>query len=132
VHKSALLRYFETREEIYLQLTAEGWRDWADELRIALPQAPPTPAGVAAALTATVVARPLFCDLLAHAPLTLERHVSLESVRAFKTESLRIVGEIGTMLTDALPELGASGARKAIAAVTAFAAAFWQVSHPPE
>jgi AcrR family transcriptional regulator len=132
VHKSALLRYFETREEIYLQLTADAWRDWADALRAALPQAPSTPAGVAAALTATLVARPLFCDLLAHAPLNLERHVSLESVRAFKIESLRVVDEIGELLDHALPGLGRPGARKAIAAVSAFAAAFWQVSHPPE
>jgi len=29
VHKSALLRYFETREQIFLELTAEAWRDWA-------------------------------------------------------------------------------------------------------
>ncbi len=27
MHKSALLRYFETREEIFLRLTADGWRD---------------------------------------------------------------------------------------------------------
>ena len=132
VHKSALLRYFETREEIYLQLTADSWRDWADAVRAALPGARPTPAGVAAVLTATLVARPLFCDLLAHAPLNLERHVSLAAVRAFKLESLRIVGEIAELLTIALPSLGPTGGRKAIAAVNAFAAAFWQVSHPPE
>ena len=29
MHKSALLRYFETREEIFLRLTADGWREWS-------------------------------------------------------------------------------------------------------
>ena len=29
MHKSALLRYFETREEIFLRLTAEAWREWS-------------------------------------------------------------------------------------------------------
>ncbi|MFD7732396.1 helix-turn-helix domain-containing protein, partial [Kitasatospora phosalacinea] len=29
MHKSALLRYFETREQIFLELTAEGWREWS-------------------------------------------------------------------------------------------------------
>ena len=28
MHKSAMLRYFETREEIFLRLTADGWREW--------------------------------------------------------------------------------------------------------
>ena len=32
MHKSAMLRYFETREEIFLRLTAEGWQDWAPAL----------------------------------------------------------------------------------------------------
>src|SRR6266702_2695279 len=29
VHKSAVLRYFETREAVFLLLTAEAWQDWA-------------------------------------------------------------------------------------------------------
>jgi len=29
IHKSALLRYFETREQIFLELTARSWREWA-------------------------------------------------------------------------------------------------------
>ncbi|MFF1593383.1 TetR/AcrR family transcriptional regulator, partial [Streptomyces sp. NPDC058286] len=33
MHKSALLRYFETREQIFLELTAEGWREWSASLR---------------------------------------------------------------------------------------------------
>ncbi|MFC0435564.1 TetR/AcrR family transcriptional regulator [Kutzneria buriramensis] len=132
VHKSALLRYFETREEIYLHLTAEGWADWTAALSIALAEAEPTPAAVAATITRTLVERPLFCDLLAHAPLNLERNVSLESVRAFKVASLSRVGEISELIGTALPALGKSGGRKAVAAIAAFAATFWQTSHPGE
>ena len=32
MHKSALLRYFETREEIFLRLTAADWQEWAPVL----------------------------------------------------------------------------------------------------
>jgi AcrR family transcriptional regulator len=131
MHKSALLRYFETREEIYLQLTAEGWQEWTEALRIALADAEPTPAGVSAVITSTLTARPLFCDLLAHAPLNLERNVSLETVRAFKVAALDRVAEISALLGDAVPGLGLDGGRKAVAAIAALAAAFWQVSHPP-
>jgi AcrR family transcriptional regulator len=84
MHKSALLRYFETREQIFLELTAAGWREWGPELRARLDAAGPDPAGIAAAFAGTLTARPVFCDLLAQTPLNLERHVSVESVRAFK------------------------------------------------
>src|SRR6201986_614889 len=82
MHKSALLRYFETREEIFLRLTAAGWRE-----RSAAPRAEPcglgapAPAAVAGVFASTLAARGLFCDLLAQAPLNLERHVSLDAVR---------------------------------------------------
>ena len=132
VHKSALLRYFETREEIYLQLTSDCWLDWIEGLRVELPGAARTPAGVAAAVTRTLVDRPLFCDLLIHAPLNLERNVSLDAVRAYKTSAMERVDVVSELLGDAVSGLGKTGGRKAVAAITAFAAAFWQVSHPPE
>ena len=132
VHKSALLRYFETREEIYLQLTADCWAEWIEALRAELPGAKPTPAGVAKVITRTLVDRPLFCDLLTHAPLNLERHVSLESVRAYKTTAIERVWIVSELIGNAVPGLGKAGGRKAVGAITAFAAAFWQVSHPPE
>ena len=43
--------------------------------------------------------RPLFCDLLAPAPLNLERIVSLESGRAFKLVTLEEVAAIAAELT---------------------------------
>lgn len=132
VHKSALLRYFETREEIYLQLTSDCWLDWIEALRAELPGAPRTPAGVAAVVTSTLADRPLFCDLLTHAPLNLERNVSLDAVRAYKTSAMERVDVVSELLGDAVSGLGKTGGRKAVAAITAFAAAFWQVSHPPE
>lgn len=76
--------------------------------------------------------RPLFCDLLIHAPLNLERNVSLDAVRAYKIASIERVAVVSELLGDAVPGLGQAGGRKAVAAITAFAAAFWQVSHPPE
>jgi AcrR family transcriptional regulator len=41
IHKSALLRYFETREQIFLELTAQAWREWATALRADLGDALP-------------------------------------------------------------------------------------------
>src|SRR5260370_24182496 len=87
--KSALLRYFETREEIFLRLTADGWREWSAALRTELGGlTAPAPAAVADAFARTLAARGLFCDLLAQAPLNPERHLSLATVRAFKLLTL--------------------------------------------
>src|SRR5271154_7359713 len=58
MHKSALLRYFETREEIFLRLTADGWREWSAALRTELEGlAAPAPAARAGAFSPARAAR---------------------------------------------------------------------------
>src|ERR1700733_12048469 len=58
LHKSGLLRYFETREEIFLRLTADGWREWSTALRAELEElAAPTPAAVAEGAGSTLASR---------------------------------------------------------------------------
>src|SRR6202035_4259360 len=66
IHKSALLRYFETREQIFLELTAAAWRDWAQALRAGLDAAAPGGAALVADVFARSFAdRALLCDLIA-------------------------------------------------------------------
>src|SRR5579864_1262333 len=131
MHKSALLRYFETREEIFLRLTADGWREWSAALRAMLGElADPTPSTVAGAFASTLAARGLFCDLLAQAPLNLERHVSLDAVRAFKLVTLAEVDAIVTVVRSLLPALTERDGVDLIAAATAMSGAFWQMATP--
>ena len=131
MHKSALLRYFETREEIFLRLTAEGWREWSAALRAELEGlAAPAPAAVADAFARTLAARGLFCDLLAQAPLNLERNVSLETVRAFKLVTLTEVDAIVAVVRRLLPGLTERDGVDLIAAATAMSGAFWQMATP--
>ncbi|WP_128793260.1 MULTISPECIES: TetR family transcriptional regulator [Streptomyces] len=130
MHKSALLRYFETREQIFLALTAEGWREWSAELRADLGRrSEATSAEVAAVFAGTLAARPMFCDLLAQAPLNLERNVSIESVRSFKLVTLKEVeligGELGRLLG-----LDESQGVDMIATATSLAGALWQMATP--
>ncbi|MGX7682039.1 TetR family transcriptional regulator [Jatrophihabitans sp. DSM 45814] len=145
VHKSALLRYFETREEIYLKLTAEGWNEWARAMHVEIDGSAhgivsrrtggyrgESAVALATALSKTLTQRPLFCDLLAHAPLNLERNVSLESVRNFKIEALTAVDDLAALVTRAVPELGVGGGRELIAAISNLAGSLWQIAHPPE
>src|ERR1700722_14983919 len=41
IHTSALLPYFEPREQIFLELTAQAWREWAAALHAGLDDAVP-------------------------------------------------------------------------------------------
>jgi len=130
MHKSAMLRYFETREEIFLRLTADGWREWTPALceRIA---AASTAQEVAAAFASTLAARGPFCDLLAQAPLNLERNVSVEAVRSFKLTTGASLAHIADAVRMALPSLPPIASTDVVAVATSLAGTFWQISTPP-
>lgn len=130
MHKSAMLRYFETREEIFLRLTAEAWREWTPVLCERVRRTA-TADGVAAAFASTLAARGAFCDLLAQAPLNLERNVSVEAVRSYKLTSGESLAAISDAVRDALPPLSDTAARDLVAAATSLAGTFWQISTPP-
>jgi AcrR family transcriptional regulator len=132
MHKSALLRYFETREQIFLIITAQSWREWSEALRAELrPMDPVTPAVTIASLLArSLVERPMFCDLLAQAPLNLERNVSIESVRSFKLATLQEVERIAADLRRIRPGITELEAVDIIATATSVAGALWQMATP--
>ncbi|MEV5593624.1 TetR family transcriptional regulator [Streptomyces sp. NPDC052496] len=176
MHKSAMLRYFDTREEIFLRLAATGWVEWSQAVRGQLADVPPgeddevdadsltegsadsaakgpaegfTPAvhaagsatavhgaglesrahAVAGLLAESLVARPLFCDLLAHTPMNLERNVSLESVRTFKVTALAEVAAVSEALCRVVA-LSPAQAGDVVATATSMAGALWQMAAP--
>ena len=144
IHKSALLRYFETREQIFLELTAASWRDWAQALHADLDGAAAGSAAAAAGsaaagsaeLVAAVVARrfadrPLLCDLIPHTALNLERNVSPAAVRRYKLTSLGAVGDAAGLVHRVLPELTEGECREFISAMASLAGALWQIANPP-
>ncbi|HEY5398184.1 MAG TPA: TetR family transcriptional regulator [Trebonia sp.] len=138
IDKSALLRYFETREQIFLELTAREWPAWVQALHDGLDGAVPAAAeagGPGPSLVADVVARsfgdrPLFCDLLAHTPLNLERNVSPEAVRGYKLISLAAVGEAADVVHRVLPDLTERECREFISALASLAGTVWQIANP--
>ena len=133
MHKSAMLRYFETREQIFLLLTAAGWREWSSALRDDLDRRrTATAAGVGGAFARTLSERGMFCDLLAQAPLNLERNVSVEAVRDFKLVTHAEVDAIVAAVRRLLPRLTEADGVDLIAAATALAGAMWQISTPGE
>ena len=132
IHKSALLRYFETREQIFLELTAQAWRGWARALHAELDGASPGSAGLVADVVARSFAdRPLLCDLIPHTALNLERNVSPDGVRRYKLTSLGAVSDAAGLVHRVLPDLTAEECREFISAMASLAGSLWQISNPP-
>lgn len=130
MHKSALLRYFETREQIFLILTATAWQDWAEDVIKRLKRSSEvSPAFAATALARSLGSRPFFCDLVAHAALSLERHVSLDAVRTFKSTALDATFAIAAQLQERA-SLTQNQAIDAITTATSMAGALWQMATP--
>jgi AcrR family transcriptional regulator len=131
IHKSALLRYFETREQIFLELTAEAWRDWTQALHAGIVGAAPGSAGLVADIFARSFGdRPLLCDLIAHTSLNLERNVSPETVRRYKLTSLGAVSEAAALVQQVLPGLTPAECGEFVATLASLAGSLWQIANP--
>lgn len=132
MHKTALLRYFETREDIYLHLAIDAWRDWADVLGTELKSlATGDMHGVAQAFGHTLLDRPFLCDIFTHSPLNLERNVSVQTLLGFKLAAHTAILALSRALRVVLPDLSEEDSMEVVGAVTAIAAALWQIVHPP-
>jgi AcrR family transcriptional regulator len=131
MHKSAMLRYFETREEIFLRLAAEAWQEWSAALRhdLGILVGPGT-GDVAAVIAGTLASRGLFCDLLAQTPLHLERNVSLDVVREYKLATLGEVDRIVSAIRAVLSALTERNAVDVVATATSLAGTFWHIATP--
>ncbi|GAA0434674.1 TetR family transcriptional regulator [Acrocarpospora corrugata] len=124
--KSNVIRYFGTREEIYLELAADAWREWADAA-IPLLRAGGDPIQV---LSETLAARRLFCDLLGQTAGTLEHNVSLAAARTFKQVMLQAVAELGAEVGAAHPGLTGSEGVELVMAAAALAGTLHPVVNP--
>jgi len=130
LHPSAIRRYFDSKEELLLELAERGWNQWRDTLTAHLTGARGlTPPETAAAVSATLTSLPLFCDLLTHVPLSLEGEVGIERARRYKTHSFAAYDIIvdtltttGTMTTGQVQDL--------ITTALGLTANLWQLAHP--
>ncbi|MGH3097535.1 MAG: TetR family transcriptional regulator [Streptosporangiales bacterium] len=126
--KSNVVRYFGTREEIYLELLAEEWREWAETASARLRDAGDTGEAVAA-LAETIVDRPLFCDLLSQVSTTLERNVSVPAARAFKHTVHDRLAEMGAEVARAT-ELTEHEGRELVATAGGIAGMLYPAANP--
>lgn len=130
LHKSAVLRYFDNRESLLLELCRQEWQAWADELTAAA-TGRPDERGPAEVLSSTLDSRPLFCDLLAQTPVLLEREAPVEVVHRFKLDVLDAVGVAARALQAMSGELSERHAVELVGVATSLAGSLWHVANPP-
>ena len=82
------------------------------------------------AVVSTLAARPVFCDLISAQASVLERNISTETALAFKRAAAIAFERMIEVVVGALPELGAEGSGRFIAAASMLAGAIWTHSHP--
>jgi AcrR family transcriptional regulator len=127
--KSNVLRYFGTREEIYLELTAGQWLGWADDVAGCLPSTPAGTRALAVALSESLARRPLFCDLQSVLATSLERHAGPQAARSYKRAALAALERAGAAIAEHGALTPAEGFELA-AAATLFAGMIWPIAHP--
>jgi AcrR family transcriptional regulator len=111
--KSNVLRYFESREAVLLELLDSAWQDWLAQLDKDLADAvdgtapPAIRAGqLAAAAAASLAARPMLCDLISAQAAVLERNVSPQVAAQYKRASMAAITALGGLALRCVPELG--------------------------
>lgn len=111
--KSNVLRYFDSREAILLELLDRAWQEWTAGLPglLAAEIDPAEPAAgrgdrFAAALARSLARRRVLCDLLSAQAGVLEHNVSAEVAARHKRAALAHLDELAALAARHLPELG--------------------------
>ncbi len=137
--KSNVLRYFESREAVLLELLHTTGQDWLRTLRAELAQTMDPTATVtcrseqlAAAFAGSLGRHPLLCDLISAQAAVLERNVSTKAVLKFKHASHADLADLIGLLLDHLPELGEQDAERFAIHTIILLGALWTHAHPTE
>ena len=137
--KSNVLRYFESREaillELLVQLAEEFFVETSKQLRLNVnlnDSARGRAAEVAAVLATTLEARPMLCELMSAQAGVLEHNVSAETVERYKRAGYQSLAAFVGVLRQVLPELDVEEAAEATRAMVTLAGALWTHSHPPD
>jgi AcrR family transcriptional regulator len=137
--KSNVLRYFDSREAVLLELLASSFREWLAHLAADLPSAVRRRAGfkrraeqLATEISRSLVERPVLCDLMSTQAAVLEHNVSVEAVTRYKLATLADAEILAGLVRDALPELSQDDAWRYTVGVWLMTSALWAYARPPE
>ena len=135
--KSNVLRYFESREAVLLELLATASQEMLEHLDVTLPEAVDADAPVteradrlAAVMTDAFAERPVLCDLISAQAAVLERNVSTEVAAQYKRSSIAHVFALAQRVRTHVPELDERDGVRFVAAALMVVTAAWPHAHP--
>ena len=134
--KSNVLRYFESREAVLLELLERGLRTWLAEVSGELdagvdPRLPARERGdqLAAILSRSLARHTMLCDLVNAQAGVLEHNVSVEVVVRYKRSTLESLGTMVEVVRRHVPELG-DGVRTLCLLTVIMAGTLWTYAQP--
>ena len=137
--KSNVLRYFDSREAVLLELLDALTREWLEHLSRELPSAVATRAGVerraeqlAGTVARSLADRPVFCDLLSAQAAVLEHNVSSEAIVSFKRRGVTHAAALVGLIGQALPELSEEQAWRLVVSVLLLTSSLWAHARPSQ
>jgi AcrR family transcriptional regulator len=137
--KSNVLRYFDSREAIFLEVLDHNWTTWLDEIDAELAALPKPGKGkyareaqIAETIASSLTGKPLLCELISAMAAVLERNISVEFARVFKRRATDNTGRLAAVITREVPSLDDAGAGHFAGAVFVIVAGFWPYANPTD
>lgn len=130
VSKTHVVRYFESREGVFLGLLARLRLAWLDALADEWPAAPCEPDQVMQGWADSLAARPVLCQLWSLLPSVLERNVSADTVRTYKLVDLEHRTRLAKLVRDRVPALTADAALTLTEYAVVSLVGLWPFSNP--
>jgi AcrR family transcriptional regulator len=126
--KSNVVRYFGTREEIFVELCALESLTLRDALLARLEDVNATT--LPEVLAALLTEHELFCELLSQLTTNLEHHVSYDAAERLKVGTSAVVAELADAIAARPVGLDAEQSRTLLGTASLLGAALWATSRP--
>jgi AcrR family transcriptional regulator len=136
--KSNVLRYFDSREAVFLEVMDEECGAWLSELDALLGRPRARKAGygteirVATTVADSLIARPLLCELLGAMAGVLERNISGQFARDFKVRAMERAFALSELVARHLPWLPAGSSEFFAEGALTLTAGMYPFSVPTE
>lgn len=138
--KSNVLRYFDSREAIFLEVMNDAWTAWLDEVEADLGSATSSPGSapyaketwVASTIATSLLGQPLLCELISVMGGVLEKNISIDFARTFKQRATTNTARLAQLVRAQLPDLSADATEHFAGAVFVIVAGIWPYATPSE
>ncbi|MFI6996068.1 TetR/AcrR family transcriptional regulator [Nocardia sp. NPDC050175] len=132
--KSNVLRYFDSREAVLLELLDLSYREWvaalAPQLADTTGDLPTRRDRLTRAIVTSLAANPVLCDLFGSQAAVLERNISPDVAAQFKRTSIATTGDFANLVARLIPEFGPERSWKFCAVTLLTTGSLWTHSQP--